>query len=119
MVQCRSVEERMNVSPLLQISLSAVIIRRSLNCWTTGITKKHRKFYMRTYPTHLVYPDGSTIIIEYHEPREIIKLPLDIETLSKEGRLQRLAGRKTLSKVVVEKEEDLDFDENKYFKKKL
>ncbi|XP_078050354.1 mitochondrial ribosomal protein L55 [Augochlora pura] len=107
----------MNVTQLLRTLLPAVTVRRGLNCWTAAITKAHRKLYLRTYPTHLVNPDGSSIIIDYHEPRQIIKLPLNLDLLSPEQRQQRIANRKTLSRVVIkEEEDDVHFDENIFLK---
>lgn len=47
---------------------------RSISSSTASITKIHRATYARTYPTILVLPDGSTINIRYHEPRQIIQV---------------------------------------------
>jgi len=60
------------------------IFRNSASrCWTTfcryssnraSVTRMNRYIYPRTYPTLLVFPDGSTVQIRYHEPRAIIKV---------------------------------------------
>ena len=47
---------------------------RNLNANRVVVTKIKRATYCRKYPTLLVKPDGSTITIKYHEPREIIKV---------------------------------------------
>ncbi|KAJ8315893.1 hypothetical protein KUTeg_006551 [Tegillarca granosa] len=80
----------------------------------TGIAQINRVYFKRTYPTMLVLPNGATINIRYKEPRQIIKLPLDIATLSPEERALRLQKRKP--KVKREKIVDIgdDFDRKKY-----
>lgn len=93
-----------------------LILKRQLNCWTADITKKHRKIYEKTYPAVLVHPDGSTVNIQYFEPRKIIKLPLDITTLSELDRKLILESRKPKTKVEIEDEVEDNFDENKYLK---
>ncbi|XP_020287662.1 39S ribosomal protein L55, mitochondrial [Pseudomyrmex gracilis] len=99
---------------LARIGSSATGLRRNLNCWTAAITKKHRAVYERTYPTILVLPDGSSIDMEYHEPRKIIVLPLNIAELSEEEMKIRLAKRKPKSKIVIAEEIEDSFDENRY-----
>lgn len=47
---------------------------RYLSCHSASITRPHRLTYKRTFPTVLVNPDGSTINIKYHEPKQIIKV---------------------------------------------
>lgn len=73
---------------------------------------------MNTYPTVLVLPDGSSINIEYHEPRQIITLPLNISELSEVEQKRRLLRRKPKTKIVLVEEIQDDFDEFKYLKKK-
>lgn len=51
---------------------------RYLNALSASITRPHRLTYKRLYPTLVVKPDGSTIVIRYHEPRQIIKVGLFI-----------------------------------------
>lgn len=87
---------------------------RELNCWTAAITKKHRKTYERTYPTILVHPDGSSINIQYYEPRKIVVLPLDLSTLSEAERRARIERRKPKTIVKIEEELEDDFDEDRY-----
>lgn len=105
------------VSSLLKCAQATKLSSRNLNCWIASITKPHRKAYQPVYPTLLQFPDGSTIYIRYHEPVGIIKLPLDLSTLTEEQRRERLTRRIPKTKVkAVEEIEDIDFDENRYLK---
>ncbi|XP_071799593.1 large ribosomal subunit protein mL55-like [Asterias amurensis] len=54
------------------------------------IAKTNRKVYPRQYPTVVVNPDGSTFRIKYDEPRKIIKLPVDVNSLTPDERKLRL-----------------------------
>ncbi|KYN44793.1 Cystinosin like protein [Trachymyrmex septentrionalis] len=107
------------ITSLARIGNSATVFRRSFNCWTAAITKKHRPVYERTYPTTLVFSDGSSIEIEYHEPRKIIVLPLNLAELTEAERKRRLEMRKPKTKIVIAEEFEDNFDENRYlnFKK--
>lgn len=108
----------MNISSFLRTTQSALSLRRSLNCWTAGITKVHRKNYLNTYPTILVLPDGSSINIEYeYEPRRIIILPFDLSVLDPEKRRMRLEKRKLVKKIKIVDEYQDDFDETQFFNK--
>ncbi|KAI0230247.1 39S ribosomal protein L55, mitochondrial [Lamellibrachia satsuma] len=92
---------------------AAISLRR--NCNKASITRINRKVYTRMYEsTMMVMADGSTINIRYNEPREIIKLPLDVSTLSPEERAARLAKRKPKQKIVVEEDIEDSFDINQY-----
>jgi len=84
------------------------------NSCRTSVTRINRKVYARVYPTMFVYPDGSTITIRHHEPRAILKLPLDLSTLSETEKAARLAKRKPKKKVAVQEDYDDSFDVNKY-----
>lgn len=105
----------MNATPLFRTQ-TAQSLYRNLNCWTAGITKKHRKLYKQSYPTYLILPDGSSINIDYDTPRKIIMLPMNINTLSEEERQKRILARTPLSKVKIVQETDIDFDETEFFK---
>lgn len=48
--------------------------KRNVSSATAGITKTHRLLYCRVYPTTVVQPDGSTITLRYHEPRQIVQV---------------------------------------------
>ncbi|KAK2179844.1 hypothetical protein NP493_469g00005 [Ridgeia piscesae] len=85
------------------------------NCNRASVTRINRKIYTRMYePTVMVMADGSTISIRYCEPREIIKLPLDINTLSAEEQAARLAKRKPKQKIVIEEDIEDSFDLSQY-----
>ncbi|XP_059151696.1 large ribosomal subunit protein mL55-like isoform X2 [Physella acuta] len=93
-------------------------VRNSSNA--ACITRAHRICYPRTYPTLLVFPDGSTINIRYKEPRRIIKLPLDISKLSDTEKKLVLARRKPKQKLEVFEDFEETFsvdDYSKFFKK--
>lgn len=66
------------------------------------------------YPTVLVQPDGSSITIRYHQPRQIIQLPVNIWLLSEAERKQRLEQRKPKQKVKYVDDIEDNFDSNKY-----
>ncbi|XP_018016862.1 39S ribosomal protein L55, mitochondrial [Hyalella azteca] len=77
---------------------------RSINCHRASITRIKSPAYCRMYPCLLVNSDGSTIKVRYEKPRKIIRLPVDVSTLTEEERLARLDQRKPKSKVVIEEE---------------
>merc|ERR1712170_129474 len=84
------------------------------NCNRASVTRINRIYYAHTYPTLLVKPDGSTINIKYKVPRGIIRLPVDISTLSEEDKAMRLAKRKPKEKIVIKAEIDVSFEEDDY-----
>jgi len=102
------------ISSLTRIRRHATGLCRNLNCWTAAITKKHRTIYERTYPTQLVFPNGSSINIDYHEPRKILILPINLSELSLEEQKKRLRMRKPKPKIVITEEIEDTFDENRY-----
>lgn len=59
---------------------------------------------------------GSSITIRYEEPRKIIKLPLDLSTLTDAERKARLDARKPRKKIKIEDEVVDNFNANKYLK---
>ncbi|XP_025108891.1 39S ribosomal protein L55, mitochondrial-like [Pomacea canaliculata] len=90
------------------------MIRRD-NSNRTSICRTNRYSYVRQYPTMLVLPDGATVTIRYKEPRRIIKLPVDLSTLSESERRYRLQQRKPKQKIVIEEDsDDDDFDVDRY-----
>ncbi|CAL1526901.1 unnamed protein product [Lymnaea stagnalis] len=89
-------------------------IRNNSN--TASITRAKRACFQRTYPTLLVFPDGSTINIRYKEPRRLIKMPLDFSKLTDAEKKVILAKRKPKQKLEVIEEFDDKFDFNDYSK---
>ncbi|RZF46847.1 hypothetical protein LSTR_LSTR011113 [Laodelphax striatellus] len=106
----------MSTLNLLRLSLTSSLSvgSRSISSASAAITKIHRRRFLRKYPTTLVNPDGSSIEIRYHEPRAIIKLPLDLTQLSEEEAKAIIELRKPRSKVVIEEEDRDTFTPNKY-----
>ncbi|KAG6796211.1 39S ribosomal protein L55, mitochondrial [Apis mellifera caucasica] len=107
--------KRMNIFSILQPMQKVISLHRNLNCWTAAITKKHRKLYLNTFPVYLVLPDGSSINIDYEEPRRIITLPLNLDNVSEEERQIRLGKRKTIVKTKIIEEYQDDFDETQFY----
>lgn len=105
---------RMSIASLARIGGCTMSLRRNLNCWTGAVTKKHRRTYEQTYPATLVLPDGGSIDIDYHEPRKIIILPLNLAELTEEQQKARLVLRRPKTKVVIAEEIEDNFDENRY-----
>ncbi|ODM94890.1 39S ribosomal protein L55, mitochondrial [Orchesella cincta] len=82
-----------------------------------SICKIGRLQYLRHYPTLVVNPDGSTFTIRYKEPRQIIKLPVDLSTVSEVEKLKHLERRRAKTRVSLEEDfDDVDFDSSKYLK---
>ncbi|MEE6521496.1 hypothetical protein FKM82_019729 [Ascaphus truei] len=89
----------------------------------TSIVRCGRQTFSRKYPVFLVQPDGSTITIQYKEPRRILTMPVDVTTLSEEERKARLRLRDPRRfKAKQEKDEfhdDFSIDDySKFWKKK-
>ena len=104
------------LSQLLKPTQVLTLFSRNLDQWTAIPTRKHRRTNVTLYPTVLQLPDGSTLNIQYHEPIEIIKLPLDLSTLSEAERKKKLERRIPKSKVKIVDDIDDDFDESRYLK---
>ncbi|XP_071661534.1 large ribosomal subunit protein mL55 isoform X3 [Patagioenas fasciata] len=81
-----------------------------------AISHLHRQRYGRLYPVLLVKTDGSTVRLRYKEPKRILMLPLDSNTLPEEERRARLR-RHFPSKPKAEAEETFEgIDLNTYKK---
>ncbi|NXU56825.1 RM55 protein, partial [Turnix velox] len=96
------------------------LIPSRANSNRAAISHLHRQHYGRLYPVLLVKLDGSTIHLRYREPKRILMLPLDSNTLPEAQRKARLR-KQFPSKPKVEKEEtfkDIDLDTYKKFWKK-
>ncbi|XP_029639316.1 39S ribosomal protein L55, mitochondrial isoform X2 [Octopus sinensis] len=98
-------------------SLLGSIYGRTCVRWNsnrTSMCKINRSIYKRMYPVTLVQPDGSTIVIRYKEPRRIITLPIDIETLTPEQKKLQLQKRKPKRIIQVVEDFEDDFDIGRY-----
>ncbi|XP_017775286.1 PREDICTED: 39S ribosomal protein L55, mitochondrial [Nicrophorus vespilloides] len=89
---------------------------RHLNAFSAAVTRPHRILYERTYQTVIVNSDGSSYNIRYHEPRQIIKMPINVWTLSEAERKARLEKRKPKQKVKIIDDIDDEYDSKKYLK---
>ncbi|KAJ7322091.1 hypothetical protein JRQ81_018378 [Phrynocephalus forsythii] len=80
-----------------------------------------RMKYARVYPVLLVKADGSTIHIRYKEPRRMLQIPVDINTLpdaERRARLRRRNAFQVKSKQDTAFEDDFKLDDYKKFWKK-
>ncbi|XP_032511003.1 large ribosomal subunit protein mL55 [Danaus plexippus] len=100
----------------LRSAISNCCSKRNLNNNVASITKIHREIYTRMYPTKVVLPNGASINIRYHEPRKIIRLPLDLSSLSEEEKKLRLEKRKPKRKVKISDTIEDNFNAKKYLK---
>ncbi|XP_013100076.1 large ribosomal subunit protein mL55 [Stomoxys calcitrans] len=89
---------------------------RQISSSSAAVTRIHRSIYARQYPTVVVLPDGSTVNIRYEEPRKIVKLPLDLSTLTEAERKARLEARKPRRKINIVEEVEDNFNAKKYMK---
>ncbi|CAH1644223.1 unnamed protein product [Spodoptera littoralis] len=108
----------MNTKVLLNLKSSIVnlCMKNYLHNNVASVTKIHRDLYTRMYPTKVVLPDGASINIRYHEPRKIIKLPIDLSKLSEDERKLRLEKRKPKRKVKIVDDIQDDYNAKKYLK---
>ncbi|XP_006030130.1 39S ribosomal protein L55, mitochondrial [Alligator sinensis] len=87
----------------------------------TSITSIRRQTYGRVYPVLLIRPDGSTVHIRYKEPRWILTMPVDLNTLPEAERRARLRKRDR-GKLQIKQErlleDDFNMDRYKEFWKK-
>ncbi|KAI9576976.1 hypothetical protein GQX74_014343 [Glossina fuscipes] len=88
----------------------------SISSSSASVTRLHRAVYTRQYPLVMILPDGSSINVRYPEPRKIVKLPLDLSTLSETERKARLDARKPRKKLKVVDEIEDNFNARKYMK---
>ncbi|XP_004466941.2 large ribosomal subunit protein mL55 isoform X2 [Dasypus novemcinctus] len=85
------------------------------DCNRAALTRLHRQAYARLYPVLLVKQDGSTIHIRYKEPRRMLEMPIDIDTLPPEERKARLRKREAkFPETKKEPELEDDFDVERY-----
>jgi large subunit ribosomal protein L55 len=82
------------------------------------VYKANRELFARLYPTTLVFKDGSTITVRYHEPRQILKIPLTLEDChSQNEKLAWQLRRRLFKDERVDEETDrVKFDAKKYIR---
>ncbi|KAJ8039781.1 39S ribosomal protein L55, mitochondrial [Holothuria leucospilota] len=80
----------------------------------TSIAQTNRKVYPRVYPTVVVNPDGSSYRIKYTEPRKILYLPFDVNSLTLEEKKARLARYQAKKKQIIKDDLEDSFDARKY-----
>ncbi|XP_071953145.1 large ribosomal subunit protein mL55-like [Antedon mediterranea] len=85
-----------------------------MNSHRSSIAKTNRNVYARMYPTLIVNTDGSTYRIKYHEPKKILKLPMNIDMMHADERKARMQQYQPKAKKTVEEDIDDDFTEQKY-----
>ncbi|XP_032097987.1 39S ribosomal protein L55, mitochondrial isoform X1 [Sapajus apella] len=81
-----------------------------------SLGRVRRQAYARLYPVLLVKQDGSTVHIRYREPRRMLVMPIDLNTLTPEERRARLRKREAQLQRTKDYEQELsdDFDVERY-----
>uniref|UniRef100_A0A0B8RZV4 39S ribosomal protein L55 n=1 Tax=Philothamnus irregularis TaxID=1899461 RepID=A0A0B8RZV4_9SAUR len=82
-----------------------------LNSNRTSIACFPRSKYARLYPVLLVRLDGSSVHVRYKEPRRVLQIPVDFNTLPEAERRSRLR-RKNLMKSKKGEEEVATFEDD-------
>jgi len=109
-IQSSSVFRGLQINWKLPIAPASVGQTRQLNANRASISRTGRAVFTRTYPTTVVLQNGSTICIRYHEPRCLIKMPLDLSTMSEEDRQRHLERRRPKKKVKIVEDVEDSFD---------
>ncbi|XP_060152747.1 large ribosomal subunit protein mL55 isoform X2 [Globicephala melas] len=112
---CSLLWQRVVTGAALESRRQLYMSSQRADCNRASLTRVHRQTYARLYPVLLVKQDGSTIHIRYREPRQILTMPVDLDSLSPEERRARFRKREAQ---VKEKEEEPelgdDFDVEQY-----
>lgn len=105
----------LNGSRTLRVATSLVahlptISHRQLHANRAAICgiKRPKDEYCRQYPVTIVFQDGSTITCRHQVPREIIKLPLTLESCKSEAERKAWQGRRKPKEVIEIKKDDTD-----------
>ncbi|KAM6281649.1 LOW QUALITY PROTEIN: large ribosomal subunit protein mL55 [Porphyrio hochstetteri] len=91
---------RLNTAP--RLLLPPALTPRRGNSNRASVCHLHRQLYGRLYPVLLVKTDGSTVRLRYKEPKRILTLPLDSNTLPEAERKARLRRQFPGTKPVLE-----------------
>lgn len=84
------------------------------------VYKAGRSLVARMYPTTMVFKDGSSITIRYHEPRQILKMPITLEDcVDHQAKTAWQIRRRILKTGTVDTDkDDVKFDPRKYLSKR-
>ena len=77
----------------------------SFSCSTT-ITRTKKSIYPRVYKVRIQQADGSSYSMRYHEPRPLIRLPVDPNSLTEEEKQARLKRLKPEKEIEVHEFDD-------------
>lgn len=88
------------------VSLIIIIQIAIFSRCSTSITRTKKSVYPRVYKVRLQQPDGSSYTIRYHEPHELIRLPVDPNSLTEEEKQARLNRLKPEKEIKVHEFDD-------------
>lgn len=82
------------------------------------VYKANRTLFARLYPTTLVFKDGSTITFRFHEPRQIIKMPVTLDecTTHSDKMAWQIRRRQKADDQVHQDRDEVVFDARKYLR---
>ncbi|EDO46966.1 predicted protein [Nematostella vectensis] len=107
---------RISMAPTQQVSIPSSVLYRQHSTCSASITRLKKQAYPRMYKVLVVQPDGSTYTMRYHEPRKIVRLPVDPTTLAEEERKERMRRLKPEKpkKIYQIEEDETDFDQRSW-----
>ena len=99
-------------------NLSYVYELSSIINMLNQVCKANRELFARLYPTTLVFKDGSTVTMRWHEPRQILKIPYTLEECRdhSEKLAWQLRRRLLRTEQVNEDTDEVKFDAKKYIR---
>ncbi|KAI6239664.1 Dolichol-phosphate mannosyltransferase subunit 1 [Aphelenchoides fujianensis] len=84
------------------------------NAYRACLGRPTRQTYRAEYRVTLMQPDGSTVDARFHEPRRLVRLPVDLRFASEDEKRRRLALRKPQVKQLKDDIIDDNFDAGDY-----
>jgi anaerobic glycerol-3-phosphate dehydrogenase len=92
--------------------------QRQFNANLCSITRVRLTSFTRSFPTEIVFANGSTLSVRYETPRAIIRVPLiDQDLKTDKQRSAWLARRKVKEVIVIRKDlSDVQYDSSNYLK---